>query len=418
MFKNYFLPEVLIILLWGFIIPFVHAQNPDKDTIQESILNHYDSPELDFLSTHPLGLFISRIQGNFSMHPPEKPVFSLHISNGNVWLPLVKSYRPRDPDVRNLMAGIVWHGRWNTFKLSEMPSDSIQFKADGVIRGLRINSRFRISDKQELRISIRSFLVSKGQFPFSVWTNDRVIESFHSKIAGGNDPFARKYYGFDKAYIRYTDEAGRSLELGNGDFLVPGFETSYYYYPDFLKDKNFFLNGGAHLGINISKYNPSIDVGLSATSIKIIPISLNRSFNIGIGLSALKQKLIKTGEVVNFSNRKFIFSAEGQLEYHIQGKNNAIIIAGINYSVQSPYNTEAENKYQVLTGNRISTHWHYAISHLYRPLEAWNLFFSYSKNNTVSVYLKEDFNVNNAPDVQTGINFQVPVGKLNPRNKL
>jgi hypothetical protein len=58
----------------------------------------------------------------------------------------------------------------------------------------------------------------------------------------------------------------------------------------------------------------------------------------------------------------------------------------------------------VLTGNRVSTHWHYALSHLYRRLTYNTLFISYSKGFfSVSGYIKEDFFVDNAPDAQTGV---------------
>ena len=62
----------------------------------------------------------------------------------------------------------------------------------------------------------------------------------------------------------------------------------------------------------------------------------------------------------------------------------------------------------VLSGERIEPHWHYAISHLYRPLSANNLTLTYGKGNIVFwIYLREDLVVDNAPDAQTGIGLRL-----------
>ncbi len=400
--------NLLFSFLFIFIISQVKAQSILIDTFNNGTQKKYVS-DFELLSTHPLGIFISRIDQNFQICPPKHIMIQFSIGNGNVWLPLVKAYRPEDPKVRDYMEKIIWHERWDKFNLQEMPSDSVQFEADGVIRMLKANIRFRISEKHELGMTIRSILFTKGKFPFSILTNDQIIESFHSGIAGGNDPFARKYYGYDKANLKYIDENGKSIELKNGDYMVPGVEAHYYYYPEFNCIRNLYFNVGAHLGANISRYNPSLDFGLSTSALKIFTVSAKTDLCLGIGVNALRQHLIETGEIVSFSNQKYIFGAEGQFEYIKRLKDEKCITIAINYSIQRAYNDSKENNYQVLTGERISTHWHYALSHLYRPLETWNLIFSYSKKYSFSLYIKEDFNVNNAPDVQTGLNLQIPI---------
>ena len=171
------------------------------------------------------------------------------------------------------------------------------------------------------------------------------------------------------------------------------------------------MNFGAQLGTNISQFNRGIDLGISTSAIKCLSVSNKNDLKIGLGINALKQNLISIGNPVRLSTSDYFFSASGQIEFNKQFNKGGFFGIGLNYSVQSPYNNGEEYRYQVLIGNRISTHWHYAISHLYRPLEAWNLIFTFSRKYTISVYIKEDFNVNNAPDVQTGIDFQIPVLK-------
>ena len=400
--------NVLFILLFFFNDCLVFAV-PDNDTTQIRKIHNYSIPAINLLSTHPLGLFISRIDNSFQTRPVDHTFFNLNIASGNVWLPYVIAYRPVDEEVRKLMEGFVWHDRWNHFDLSQMPSDSVQLEVDAIIKVIRTNIKFRLAENHELGFDIRSFLITRGQFPFSIVSSDELIEYFHTKIKGGEDPFARKYYGFNKAGFRYTDVNGKTIDLKGGDFLIPGIETHYYYYPDLSSEHNLFLNFGAHLGINISRFNPSCDFGLSSSLMKSIIFSDTRSIQFGIGMNALRQNLFTFRNAVEMSNRNYMFTGSGMIEYKIQLKDHSILSAGINYSVQSQYMNNRENEYQVLIGNRISTHWHYAISHLYRPLEAWNLILRYSKKYSLSVYLKEDLNVNNAPDIQTGLDLQIPV---------
>jgi len=61
-----------------------------------------------------------------------------------------------------------------------------------------------------------------------------------------------------------------------------------------------------------------------------------------------------------------------------------------------------------MKGEKISSHWHYSISHLFKTLTCNNFFISMSKGKySFSAYLREDFRVDNAPDIQTGLGFNL-----------
>ncbi|MBN2237723.1 MAG: hypothetical protein JW729_09185, partial [Bacteroidales bacterium] len=82
----------------------------------------------------------------------------------------------------------------------------------------------------------------------------------------------------------------------------------------------------------------------------------------------------------------------------------------LNYRHQSPYQNPNDLVGIVLAGERISSHWHYAISHLYVSNTVWNLVFSYATAYySLSLYASEDIKVNNAPDIQTGIQISIPL---------
>jgi len=362
------------------------------------------------LSNHPLGLLISRTDHNFNIQPPLKIQINIGILNGNVWQPLVKAYKPRKPSDRTFMEKFIWYDREANFDPQTMPSDSIQYHADAVIRAFPAGLRFRLADRHEINFRIRSFLITHGQMPFSTFTNDRFLEWFHSNIAGGEDPFARKYYGYNKADITYIDENGESIELQAGNFLVPGIEFHYYFYPDINLTyiKEFYMNFGTHTGANISRYNRSVDLGLSASALKKISLHDHQDLIFGFSLGFLKQGMLKYGNRVHIINNHFLYSFEGEITFRKLINEDSHYSFGLNYHYQNPYNNKEEFKYIVLTGKRITTHWHYAMTHLYTSLQSWSLIFSYSGKRTFLVYFSEDFKVNNAPDIQTGIEIQIP----------
>ncbi len=362
------------------------------------------------LSNHPLGMFISRIDHNFNIHPPEKVQLHIGIHNGNVWQPLVHAYIPLEQSTRTMMEKYIWYSREAYFDASTMPSDSLQYHADAVIRAFPADIRFRLSERHELSLRIRSFLITRGEIPFSTITSDRFLEWFHSNIAGGEDPFARKYYGYNKANISYTDEDGESMELKSGDFLLPGIETHYYFYPQFnmANAANFFMNFGVHTGINFSRYNHSIDLGISSAAMKNFSFQNRQRLTLGFGFGLLKQGILTYGDRVDMINNNFLYSFEGEITFLKQIKEDAYYSIGLNYYYQNPYKRREEFKYIVLTGNRVTTHWHYAMTHLYTSLQSWSLIFSYTRERTILVYIREDLKVNNAPDIQTGIEIQFP----------
>lgn len=377
---------------------------------QEEVLYFTGINKPYLISNHPLGIFILRIDHNFNIQPPNKIQIHIGIHNGNVWQPYVKAYKPLEPATQAFMEEFIWYNRETNFDAKTMPSDSIAYHADAVIRAIPADLRIRLTNHHEINLRIRSFLITRGKIPFSTITSDHFLEWFHSNIAGGEDPFARKYYGYNKADISYTDEESESINLKSGDFLIPGIEAHYYYYPDFnfTGKKRFYMNFGIHAGGNISKYNRSFDLGISSSVLKEIHLQNHQNLKIGFGLGFLKQGILKYGNHVNIINNNFLYSFEGEIAYYKQVSEDSYYSVGLNYYFQNPYNRKEEFNYIVLTGNRVTTHWHYAVTHLYTSLQSWSLIFCYSRKRTILAYIREDFKVNNAPDIQTGVEVQFP----------
>lgn len=389
------------------------AQTNDKDFLNEEIENSSDVIKPYILSTHPLGIYISRLHHNFNVRSPEKYAFSFEVSSGNVVLPYVKSYELTDPNDRELSKSIIWYNREYTFNLNTVPAKTKEFIADGVIRSYRFTFTLPLTINHELNFSLRANSLDRGKYPFSVFTSDETIERFHRNIAGGKDPFSRYHYGINKAGISYKDENNKVLTMNNNDFFISGLEINYNYYPKLeMNKKHFYLNFGAQLGINTTRYNPVADIGLSSSILKKLMINDKNILSFGLSAGALRQHFLEYGEGVNISNQDFLYSFEGLVDYKVKLRNNNRISYGINYNFQTSYNKKKDLDYIVYTGERINTHWQKTLYHLYEDLEGWSFICTYStKRFSYFVYFREDLNLDNAPDFQTGIGLKMSIKK-------
>lgn len=390
---------------------FLSAQQ--KDSIH--FKNGIDKPSL--LATHHFGIFSSRINQNFKISPDKQTMLSFSTASGNIFHPYVETHIPKDIQVRETLSNTIWYNRqFNFINQQETPADYFNIVVDAVIKEFRVNVTIPISMHHELGVTLRSYLITKGTYPFSFITSDETIEWFHSNIAGGEDPYGRRYYGLNQVNFEYNDRNGNNLTLNNGDFFVGGIALSHFYYPSFLtnKKRNLFFNLGSHLGVNTSKFNASIDFGLSLNTTKQIVLKSKNEFNFGFGISALRKNVINLKEVIDLGNNPYLGSLETSIEYTKYTKKHNYHALGINYRIQTTYNKLDEANYYRLLGKwqEINGGWQHGVATLYKTLNDWNLIYTYGQPKyKIAIYLKQDFDVNNAPDFQTGIGLTVPIIK-------
>ncbi|NCO63901.1 MAG: hypothetical protein GW839_06460 [Flavobacteriales bacterium] len=384
-----------------------------KDSV--SLKNGIDKPSI--LALHHFGVFSSRIHQNFKLSPNLNTSVSLNYASGNTFHPFLETYIPKDPAVQKEQSQLIWYYRnFNFINQEATPADYMNIIVDAVIKEFRFNINIPINNKNEIDISIRSHLITKGKNPFSVFTGDQPIEWFHSNIAGGEDPYGRRFYGLNQVNFKYTDRNGNVLELHENDFIISGIETNYFYYPTLLnnKFKHLYLNIGSHFGINTSKFNPSLDIGISLNGIKKYIFKNHNEFHIGIGSSLLRKNIIKFDDVIDLGNNQYLASIESELEYTHYTKKKNYHSFGVNYQIQSRFNKLKESNYYRLIGNwaEINGGWQHGFSTLYKALSYWTFIYTYGRPEyKLSLYFKEDFRVNNAPDVQTGISLSFPILK-------
>lgn len=380
-----------------------------------SFKNGTDNPTL--LTTHHFGIFSARINTNFKFTASKTPTLSFSSVSGNNFHPFVEAYLPKSREVREEQSKLPWYYRdFNFIDQETTPADYMNIVIDAVIKEFKLTTTIPLSKKHELGISMRSYLITKGKHPFSFLSGDETIEWFHSNINGGEDPYGRRFYGLNQIHFKYTDRNNNTLELNNNDFFIGGIEFNHSYYPGLSinKTKNIYINFGSHLGINTSKFNPSIDIGISTNAIKMFQLKNNKELNIGVGINLLRKNVVNFDTVIDLGNNPFLATAEGNIEYTRYTKKNNYHALGINYQIQSRYSKSKESDYYRLVGNwsEINGGWQHGFTTLYRTLSIWSLIYTYGNPNyKISAYFKEDFIVNNAPDFQTGLSLKIPVFK-------
>lgn len=401
-----------IICLLFFLANLCAAQELDTLLVKNGI----DKPNTT--TAHHFGLFHLRINQNFRERPIDKTAFRISVESGNSMHPFVEAYLPKDPALRQQFSQLAFFDRpFNFIDQQTTPADYMNIQVDAVFKVFRFDFLAKINAKNDVTFTLRTFMPTEGNLPFTLFTNDQAIEWFHSNIAGGEDPFGRRFFGTNQVNVSYTDRNGRTMDLRKNQFLMGGLEINHHYYPTlFPKAKNLFVNFGSHLGINTSTYNQSLDVGLSANIHKKWQLRNRNEFRLGLGISGLRKGLANFQDNVDFGNNPYMGSGELNLEftkYTAQGNYHSF---AFNYQLQSRYNKVAETDYFVLDGGTtwldIHQGWHNGFTTLYETLTVYSIVYAYQRPHFgLSVYVQQDFKLNNAPDLQTGIQLRVPLTK-------
>lgn len=361
------------------------------------------------LATHPFGILFYTLPHNFKSQPDHIPLLDIHLSSGNVWGLPVDVYVPSLSGDQARMEALPFYSRNFRFNPTESPAEYYFFQYDGVIKDLRISLSIPMGPRNELSVSARSFLLTKGKFPFSTITGDQFIEFFHSNIAGGEDPFGRRVVGMDQAQIHYVDRNGNSLNLMEGAFIFSGIETAFYTYSRLLAKHHIILNFGAHAGLNLNSINTSLDLGISVGGIKNFNPNSKGQFLVGMGVNILRKRSVGfSGNQVDLGTSSIFGSFEGHLEYCKRTSNQAYHSIGLNYRIQTPYNNKNEESHYVPSSPDRIARWHEAARHLYKFPSYWSLIYSFTRKTEISIYLQQDMLVNNAPDIQVGANLKIP----------
>jgi hypothetical protein len=366
-------------------------------------------------STHHFGLFSSRMTQNFKIRASTAVQLHLEMQSGNVFQAPVQSFLPENQMVRERFADQTWYFRVFDFVDQETtPAQVMDIEIDAVYKVYRPALTLPLNERNEIRIGLRAFQTVKGNFLNSPFTNDASIEWFHSNIAGGEDPFGRKFYGVNEVAVNYTDRNGKTLNMQAGDIILGGIELAHTYYPELPKwnERNLFFNLQSQIGWNTSAYNNSLDLGIGINAVKKYRLNPKSDIWFGLGYSVLYKNAIDGSDNLDLGNNRFLGSGEVMLQWTHRTKRGNQNILGINYQNQTSYFKKEEAEYFHLKGDyaAINQGWHYGYTTLIENLSSWSLLYTHARPKiSYTIYLKEDLNVNNAPDIETGLSVQIPL---------
>lgn len=395
------------ILTICFFFIYLISFGQDSDTLKQ-ITWQTQLPTI--VANHPLGIFLTQAQVNFSTKANQSAI-QFDYSAGNIWLPQVTAFYPTNTADRLESGQYPWHYRDPKGMTSP---DTLNFSADGVLRSYKVGYQWIIGKSHSLQITANVYSLDGGKFPFSTLTNDKVIEWFHSKIAGGEDPFARKEYEFNEALIEYQDKNGEKIQIKKGDVGLSGFVFNYNYnaFSKSLSKLNAELTTKVVAGINSSRFNSSLDLGLGITGAKNFEIDRKNILRAGLNYEVIKHNLIVPNERVILTDQNYMTQFGLFLGWeHIFQNNRAFSVSTL-YQHQSSYRNPEPTNYYALEGAKEVSHWHYTVSHLYQNNDRVSLILAFQNNKiTYSFYLNEDIVlINNAPDIQTGFSFRYLLG--------
>ena len=387
------------------LLCFMLVDSIAKEKFSAKAIANIATPHV--LSTHSLGLFSARINPHFQLEASKRIRFQCDMATGNVWAPYVQRFRPKHAEDRALVGQTLWHQRDNP-TLRALSHDSSAFHADAIIKTFIPSLVLPLSTKSDIKFSLRTFLVTAGNFPFATIVSDGFIEAFHSNVKGGEDPFGRKVYGFNKANISFTDQNGKSVELKRNDFVFSGFTTDYFYYSSTRLPLlgEIYANVGMHMGINTTQTNPSLDIGISQMIAKEYSLGQRSFLLVGLGTQLLRKNLVNYGQALQLTSNAYLFSFSLEPKLVKETKKGRRFAIAWNFHYQSPYDRRKEFEEIIFVGERHTSHWHLGTTHLYQALETHTFVLSFFKKNSLSFYFQQDFKVNNNADLQTGISYQ------------
>ena len=374
--------------------------------LQFSVRAQNDSTSLFkpyLLSNHPFGMFTSRINHNFNLQATHKKNISFTISRGNVWLPIATNKVPIHQTDRDILSEYEWHHRnYQITSRNITDFETRTLEADGIFSSYYFQVNQPLADNWDAKFNLKLNSITGGKVPVAFLTSDEVIEWFHSNIAGGNDAFGRKKKAFGLGGFYFQDEDKNEITIDNNSFLLSEISADWNWYPK-IESNDFKSTGLIHTGVSKANKTYLFNLGASASAIKRWHLK-KRMFDLGVSTGILAPSVFQKMPF-DFNNKGWLGSLEIQSSYFFPHKSNWFI-TGVNFHGQSSFHKMSERNFNVIESDRLSSHGHMAVSHLNRGIQGWTFVFSYQvKKFTISTFFREDFYVDNAPDVQVGWGF-------------
>ena len=382
---------------------------------------------------HAFGIFTLNTPFYFGSYKSKVSKFSVAYSYANIWHPQSTVVYPQNmtPTQKQDANSLYITERPGYFEQNGIAVEQKTFSTDGILQNLSFTWLLQMAKSGSLIFKLNSHLLSGGSSGFHYLASDFFIEKAHRFV--GLDNYGRKHFDFNMAHILYRDENGTQIRIEKDEAFLGTLDVNYYL-PLRLKERpasHFSAQLAAHLALPLNKFYPEVSGGLSAGMLfrkKIFPryyIDLSGEFLVS------HHSLLSLGNSVNMVDRDLRLSGKVNVASNIVSKKNRTLILGLLLNYQDAY-------MQGYIFNRTQDAFH-DLGVLYmKPGDIWEgkavKVVPLSKLTAASMYFfsvksylyigykwhksdlfltaAEDYPViNNAPDIQLGIQYTRRFGR-------
>ena len=424
-FMNYFLKGPFPLLMLLFLRLQASGQN---DTISHNLFND-DLLLTEINQLHPFGIFAFNTPFYIGSFRAKGSRFSAGYSFGNTWHPQSTVYYPLNmtPQQEQEANALYITDRPDYFNRQGIETRQKTFSTDGVLQSLSFTYLKQLAQKGSLIFKLNTHLLSGGSFPLHYLASDEFIEKFHTQV-GLDDNFGRKQFPFNQAHIQYQDENGRMINIRKGEAFLGTMEV-HYYHSVWQKEKrasSYFIQAGAHLILPLNRFYPEVAGGLSASALfrkKIFPrfyTDLAGDFSIS------HYSLLSLGKSPDLIDRNVRLEGKSYFSFNFVSKRNRVFSFGLlnNYHdafLKGYIFCDTQDKYKDLgvAYLKAGDNWNGTVvdepvrlskltsaSMYFFSIESfifWN--FKGKKSDFMFTIAEDYLVVNNAPDIQLGLQY-------------
>lgn len=414
-------------LIWSLLLLsplYLVAQNtyPNNDEVEKLVLLPNTLP------SHPMGLFTMRMKPIIHRYSPNKKRLQFHTSAANIWVPELEIYKPIKPskELLETINPLGYTSRLKYLLQNNIPVEHTSFSADGVVRSFQLEYYQMLDNQHEIGVSMQGHWLTGGQEFFHFPVSDELIEGFHD-IFTDPDQFSRKEFPFNQARIAYRDADGNAFSLKKNDVWASGMELYYGYHIPIKNtpSKLIYANVNSRLFVPLTNVHPYTSLGIGVNGVGHFIAQQKHAFDVTLSAGLLRQRLWKWRTGTTFDVRDIQMNVHLYLGYARHFSRNRFFSIGIqNQTQNSWYNNKGMKPHDRFGGLAMTGHfltkkdairwWNQSALALYTYTQSWSLIFGYRTQKWgISLYWEEDFWVNNAPDLQTGITIQKTINVQN-----
>jgi hypothetical protein len=355
--------------------------------------------------------------------------FSVGYSLGNTWHPQSTVYYPQNltPQQRLEVNSLYVTDRPQYFEDQGILTKQKTFASDGVLQNLGFTYKAHFFRKSSAIIKLNTYTLSGGSSPMYYFASDRFIEKIHTWV-GLDDNFGRKLFSFNQSKLFYEDENGKKIQIDKPKTFLGTLDLHFY---QMLWQKEeplsvLTLQGGTHFIIPLNNYYPKVAGGLSVSFFYRQQFSPRFYTDLAIDGSISNNSIASFEDAPNLIDRKLRMAAKSYMSINLVLKQNRTLTFGLICNYQDSflkgniYNDTQDNyrdlgiaylkSGEVWDGAVISKTPRLskltAASMYYFSLKPYFFWGLKSKKSAIYFTICEDYPlVNNAPDIQYGIQF-------------